>query len=318
MDKTKLILGTMTFGPQVDTEGSRAMVKRFFEAGYHEVDTAYVYNEGKTERILGSILMDAADDSLCLATKVHPRITGRLDGAAVAMQLDESLRRLGRDAVDILYLHFPDPNTPVEEPLKACAALHRRGRIKEFGLSNFPAWMVVDIWYLCKDRGWPKPTVCQGLYNAVSRRIESELFPALRRLGMRFYAYNPLAGGLLSGKHTSYEDSPPPGRFALRQSYRDRYWKRSYFEAVTTLTRECREAGIDPAEAALRWLAHHSLLDPEQGDGIVIGASKMSQLEQNLSAVQQGRLPQAVVSALDAAWERTKADSPDYFRYYPA
>jgi len=316
MAKIKLILGTMTFGPQVDTEGSRAMVQRFLEAGHHEVDTAHVYNEGKTETIIGSILTESAGDSLYLATKAHPRITGRLDGAAVAMQLDESLRRLGRDSVDLLYFHMPDPHTPIEEALEECANLHEQGKFTELGLSNFPAWMVVDIWHLCKERGWPRPSVYQGLYNGLSRKVESELFPALRKLGMRFYAFNPLAGGMLSGKHTSYKDSPIPGRFSLRQSYRNRYWKKSFFEAASVLATRCREAGIEPAEAALRWLAYHSLLDQHEGDGIIIGASKMSQLEQNLLAVEKGALPETVVSAFSAAWEEAEQDSPDYFKYY--
>ena len=316
MDTIKLILGTMTFGPQVDTEGSQAMVKWFFEAGHHEVDTAYVYNEGETEKILGSILTEIPDDSLYFATKVHPRITGRLDGNAVTMQLEESLNRMGRDKVGILYLHFPDANTPIEGALEACANFHEQGKFKELGLSNFPAWMVVDIWHLCQERGWPKPSVYQGRYNGLSRNVEGELFPALRKLGIRFYAYNPLAGGLLTGKHIHYDDSPMSGRFARLQSYRNRYWKKSYFDAVSVLTSRCREAGVEPAEAAFRWLACHSLLDPHEGDGIIIGASSMNQLEQNLSAVAKGALPETVVSTFSAAWEDAKPDSPDYFNFY--
>ncbi len=312
----KLILGTMTFGPQVDIDGSRALLKRFIAAGYRELDTAYVYNEGETETILGSILREAGNNSLYLATKVNPRVTGRLDEAAVKMQLDESLRRLGRDSVDILYLHLPDPHTPIEETLKACTDLHEQGRFAELGLSNFPAWMVVDIWHLCKANGWPQPSVYQGLYNGLSRKIESELFPALRRLGMRFYAYNPLAGGMLTGKHARYDDSPMAGRFARLQSYRNRYWKPSYFDAVSALTARCREAGIEPASAAYRWLTFHSLLDPSMGDGIIVGASSMGQLEQNISAVEEGPLPEAVVDAFLTAWEQARLDSPDYFRYH--
>lgn len=316
MGKIKLILGTMTFGPQVDSEGSRTMVRRFLETRHHELDTAYVYNEGATETILGSILLEVKHDSISLATKVNPRVTGRLDGAAVRLQLNESLRRLRRESVDLLYLHMPDQHTPIEEALEACADLHKQGKFLEFGLSNFPAWMVVDIWYMCKERGWPRPSVYQGLYNGLSRNVESELLPALRRLGIRFYAYNPLAGGMLSGKHTRYDDMPVPGRFARLQSYRNRYWKESYFEAVSILVTECRVAGIEPAEAAFRWLAHHSFLEQGEGDGIIIGASNMNQLEQNLDAVEKDSLPETIVNAFDIAWEAAKPESPDYFRFY--
>jgi aflatoxin B1 aldehyde reductase len=315
MDSIKLILGTMTFGPQVDMEGSRAMVQRFFEAGYRELDTAYVYNEGASENILGAILPETAAD-ICLATKVHPRITGRLDGAAVRMQLEASLRRLRRDAVDILYFHFPDPRTPIEDALETCADLHDQGKFRELGLSNFPAWLVVDIWHLCEKQGWPKPGVYQGRYNGLSRDVERELFPALRKLGMRFYAFNPLAGGMLSGRYTDYKESPAPGRFTLRPSYRGRYWKESYFEAVHILTARCREAGIEPAEAAFRWLAHHSCLDPSKGDGIIIGASNMNHLDQNLSAAEKGPLPEPILNAFNAGWQEAKPQSPEYFKFY--
>jgi aflatoxin B1 aldehyde reductase len=315
MDTMKLILGTMNFGPQVDNEGSCAMVKTFLEEGYNELDTAYVYNEGETEKILGSVLKDFEDGSLSLATKVNPRVTGKLDGAAVTMQFEESLRRMSRDAVDILYFHFPDPITPIEDALEVCAKLHEQGKFKELGLSNFPAWSVVDIWHMCKERGWPLPTVYQGMYNGLTRNVEEELFPALRKLGIRFYAFNPLAGGLLTGKHKSFDEEPQTGRFARLKSYRSRYWKESYFEAVSVLTTTCQKAGIKPAEAAYRWLACHSLLDKSLGDGMIIGASNMDQFKQNLSAVQKGPLPEDLVEAFAHAWEETKVDSPPYFKY---
>jgi aflatoxin B1 aldehyde reductase len=316
MNKIKLILGTMTFGPQVDAEGSRAMLQRFVKAGYHEVDTAYVYNEGVTEKILGPIFRENQYESLYVATKVHPRVTGRLDGNAVITQCNESLRRLCRETIDILYLHFPDPQTPIEGALEACDRLYKERKIKELGLSNFPAWTAVDIWHLCKERGWLRPCVYQGMYNGLSRNIEKELFPAIRKLGMRFYAFNPLAGGMLTGKHTDYNNNPEPGRFTLRQSYRNRYWKKAIFEAVGILTKICREEGLEPAEAAYRWLAFHSCLDMGKGDGIIIGASNMEQFEQNLSAVEKGKLPESVVNIINDVWETAKPESPEYFQYY--
>ena len=316
MDRVKLILGTMTFGPQVNAEESHAMVQRFVDSGYSELDTAYVYNEGKTEGILGSLLEHIPDESVIIGTKVNPRITGKLDANAVTMQFNESLNRLGRDAVDILYFHFPDYNTPIEEALAACTDLHGQGKFRELGLSNFPAWMVVDIWHICKKRGWLKPSVYQGMYNGISRNVESELFPALRKLGIRFYAFNPLAGGMLTGKHSHFDDNPSPGRFSRLQSYRDRYWKKAIMEAVNGLTIKCREVGIEPTEAAFRWLTYHSFLNPHKGDGIIIGASSMKQLKQNLTAAVKGALPKSLVSAFDDAWEDTKPDSPAYFRYF--
>lgn len=315
-DPFKLILGTMTFGPQVSLEESHSMVEKFLAAGYREIDTAYAYNDGETERILGSILKNIPDDSYSIATKVHPRITGKLDGYAVKQQLTESLNRLGRDSADILYLHFPDPVTPAEEALEMCAELYEQGLFKELGLSNYPSWMVVDLWHHCERSGWPKPAIYQGMYNGLTRRAEKELFPALRKLGIRFYAFNPLAGGILSGKHQNFEDTPLAGRFEERPNYKNRYWKKSFFEAIRYLNNECAKMEIHLVEAAYRWLAYHSHLRNEECDGIIIGASELSHLEQNLMTLKKGPLPESVVHAFEAAWNEARSESPEYFRFY--
>ena len=243
----KIILGTMNFGPQLDTEASRTMVKAFLKTGNRELDTAYVYNGGNTENILGAILPELEPSSYEIATKVHPRITGKLDRETILMELNESLRRMKRDKMDLLYFHFPDGKTPICEALETVAELHEQGIIKEFGLSNYPAWQVVDIANKCDKIGCLHPTVYQGMYNALCRNVDPELFPAIRSLGMRFYAFNPLAGGMLSGKHLHFEDAPKPGRFARLKSYRDRYWKQSYFDAVNEIKAAC-DAEHQPAQ----------------------------------------------------------------------
>lgn len=310
----KLVLGTMTFGPQVNPKDSKLILNLFLDAGYKEIDSAYVYNNGDTERILGDIL-PSNNASFNLATKANPRITGKLDKSAVLNQLNESLVRFNKESVDILYFHFPDSNTPIEEPLQAFYELYKQGKVKELGLSNYPAWKVVEIYYLCKEKGWPVPTVYQGLYNGLSRKVENELFPALRKLGMRFYAFNPLAGGLLSGKYNNFEDAPVEGRFTLRPNYQDRYWKKSFFNALKMLTAECDKFNIPIAEAAYRWLAFHSQLKESMGDGIIIGASKLKQVEQNIKALENGILPESIVNSFEIAWGEAKADCPDYFKY---
>lgn len=312
----KVILGTMNFGPQLDTEASREMVKAFLATGCRELDTAYVYNDGATENILGALLPNFEKDEYAIATKVHPRITGRLDRETILMEFNESLRRMKRDAVDLLYFHFPDAKTPIEGALETVAELHRQGKIKEFGLSNYPAWQVVDIAYKCDKMGCPRPAVYQGMYNALCRNVEPELFPALRSLGVRFYAFNPLAGGILTGKHRSFDDAPAPGRFARLKSYRDRYWKHSYFDAVEQIRGACEAEGIPMAEAAYRWLANHSCMSPDRNDGILLGASRQEQLRQNLEAADKGPLPDGILAAIDEAWEVAKPDSPAYFKFF--
>lgn len=315
MKTIKLVLGTMTFGESVFAPDVGAFVNTFLDAGYNELDTAYVYNNGDCERLLGEVLPQL-DRSWQIATKVNPRISGRLDGSAAFRQLNESLERLRLPCVDTLYLHFPDPATPVEDVLSACAALHAEGKFRELGLSNFPAWMVADVWHLCDRRGWVKPTVYEGMYNPLTRGAEQELNDALDHFGMRYYAYNPLAGGLLTGRYGSFADAPTDGRFTHRPNYQKRYWKQSYFTAVDLLKAACAPCGITTVEASLRWLAYHSMLRPDRGDAIILGASKLDHLQQNLAAVTQGPLPEPVVQAFADGWELCQADSPAYFTLY--
>ena len=310
----KIVLGTMNFGPQLSLEASREMVNGFLKTGNVDLDTAYVYNGGTTEEYLGSILPELQSDYY-IATKVHPRITGKLDRETIMMELNESLRRMNRNSVDLLYFHFPDGKTPIDEALETISELHIRGKIKEFGLSNYPAWQVVDIWNKCERMGYIKPTVYQGMYNALCRNVEPELFPAIRSLGMRFYAFNPLAGGLLAGKQLNFDTAPKEGRFSRLKSYRDRYWKHSYFDALNEIKTACDKEGIAMVEAAYRWMTNHSMLCAMEGDGILLGASRIEQMEQNMLAAKKGILPQSILESMDAAWEIAKPDSPAYFKY---
>lgn len=315
MEKVKLILGTMTFGESVFNPQAGEFINAFLDAGYEELDTAYVYNDGTCERLLGEVL-PGLGRPYKIATKVNPRISGRLDGDAAYKQVNESLERMNLPSVDTVYLHFPDPKTPVESVLEAMADLHSQGKFKELGLSNFPAWMVTDVWHICDSRGWVKPTVFQGIYNPLTRKAETELNACLNHFGMRFYAYNPLAGGLLTGRYGHYEDAPTDGRFTHRPNYQGRYWKKSFFEAVDLIRKAGEKYGINTIEATYRWLAFHSMLDGSRGDAILIGASKLGHLQQNMDTLKAGSLPEEMVEAFNQAWAITKADSPEYFTLY--
>lgn len=312
----KLILGTMTFGESVFSPDPEKFINTFLEAGYSELDTAYVYNEGQSEKLIGEALKTIGRDRVKIATKVNPRITGKLDGDAAIMQLNESLKRLEIDYADTFYLHFPDPATPVASVLEACAKLHAEGKFIELGLSNFPAWMVSDVWHLCEENGWVKPTVFEGIYNPLTRKAETELNACLNHFGMRFYAYNPMAGGLMTGRYGKFEDAPTDGRFTHRPNYQNRYWKKSFFDAVDLLKSVCEKYGMTTIEATYRWLAYHSMLNAERGDAIIIGASKLNHLQQNMDTLKAGALPDEIVAAFEQAWDITHADSPEYFTLY--
>lgn len=310
----KTILGTMTFSDQVNRDDSRAIIEAFRASGHAELDTAYVYNEGKTEELLGSLRQDGSLTDSRLATKVNPWAEGGLTPAAVDHQFTTSLHRLGAESVDLLYLHAPDLNTPISETLAAIHRHYEAGRFERFGLSNYAAWQVAEIVELCRHRGWPQPVVYQGMYNALTRDVERELLQCLQHYEMAFYAYNPLAGGLLTGKHRHVEDSPADGRFARVAMYRDRYWKPDYFQALEPFSRVTERLGIAPAEAAIRWLVHHSALAGGQQHGIILGASSMRHFEQNLAACEAGPLPAELVATLDDGWETVRPACIKYFR----
>ncbi len=315
MKNVSLILGTMTFGESVFGSDVGAFVNAFLDAGYNELDTAYVYNEGNCERMLGDVL-PKLERPFKIATKVNPRISGKLDADAAYKQVGESLERMNLPSVDTVFLHFPDPATPVESVLSAMADLHDQGKFKELGLSNFPAWMVADVWHICDRHGWVKPTVFEGIYNPLTRKAEKELNACLNALGLRFYAYNPMAGGLLTGRYGKFEDAPTDGRFTHRPNYQARYWKKSFFDAVDLIKNASEKHGFSSVEATYRWLAYHSMLNGERGDAIIIGASKLSHLIQNMAAVKAGPLPDDMVEVFNNAWAITKNDSPEYFTLY--
>ena len=315
MKNVNLILGTMTFGESVFSPDVDTFIRTFLDAGYEELDTAYVYNDGNCERLLGEVLPDL-NQPYRIATKVNPRISGKLDGEAAYKQVNESLERMKLDHVDTVFLHFPDPATPVISVLEAMTDLHEQKKYGELGLSNFPAWMVADVWHICEKHGWVLPTVYEGIYNPLTRKAETELNDCLNQFKMRFYAYNPMAGGLLTGRYKQYEDAPTDGRFTHRPNYQGRYWKKSYFDALYVIESAASKHGINSIEATYRWLAFHSMLNGERGDAILIGASKLSHLQENMRAITKGPLPEDVICAFEEAWRITKGDSPEYFTLY--
>jgi len=309
----KIILGTMTFGDQVEQATAETLLQAFTDAGHNDLDTAHTYCDGRTEEMLGRMLTPAARSELYIASKVNPWNDGGLQAAEVKRQMTEILQRLGSDSVDLLYLHSPDLETPVAQTLEACFELFQQGKFKHFGLSNFASWQVAEVVEICRRNGWMEPVVYQGMYNALTRDVERELFPCLHNYGIQFYAYNPLAGGLLTGKHLSLEDIPESGRFKVERGYLDRYWKKDYFDVLQELQAACTDSGIKPVEVAMSWLVNHSCLDAKRGDGIILGASSLDHLLQNMAACAQAPLDASLLEILDRGWEIIK---PDCFRYF--
>ena len=309
----KLILGTMTFSDQVDQDTAQQMLSLFAESGNNELDTAYQYCEGRTEELLGAILPPQQRKKVTIASKVNPWNDQGLQPDQVEKQMGEILRRLGSDYVDLLYLHSPDLDTPIEQTLERCFEMHQQGKFKTFGLSNFASWQVAEVAEICRKNGWMEPTVYQGMYNSLTRDVERELFPCLRNYGISFYAYNPLAGGLLTGKHQSVDAIPDSGRFISKTNYQPRYWKKDYFKVLEKLREACQASGIKPTTSAMSWLVNHSKLEADKGDGIILGVSKIEHLAENIAACAGAPLDQSILDILDEGWEIIK---PDCFRYF--
>ncbi|TKX23637.1 oxidoreductase-like protein 21 [Elsinoe australis] len=322
--KPRVILGLMTFGPDTATGGRitdlgeyNKYLDYFQSQGYNEVDTARAYIGGQQE----SFTRDAKwqERGLTLATKCYPKDPGQHKPERLTESVNTSLKELGADCVDIFYLHAADRSVPFEETLRCVNDLHKAGKFVQLGLSNFTAAEVAEVVMTCKYNGWVRPSIYQGMYNAITRSIEAELIPVCRRFGIDIVVYNPVAGGIFSGKYKSV-DVPAEGRFsdtaASGSMYRGRYFKDATFDALRIIEPAVEKHGLTMIETALRWVVHHSKLNvlPEKGhDGIIIGVSNMGQLEGNLKDIEKGPLPDEVVKALDDAWLVCKPTTANYW-----
>jgi len=322
--KPRVILGLMTFGPDVDA-GARVTslddynkTLDYFQAqGYNEVDTARAYIGGKQEAFTKEAKWQ--ERGLMLATKCYPREAGDHARERLTASVEKSLSELGTNCVDIFYLHAADRGTPFEETLEIMNDLHKQGKFVQLGLSNWTSFEVAEAVLLCRQHGWVRPTIYQGMYNAITRSIETELIPACRRYGLDIVIYNPLAGGLFSGKYKSME-VPKEGRYSdavgqMGGMYRGRYFKDATFDALRTIEPVVEKHNLTMLETGLRWCVHHSKLNVSTGggDGIIIGVSSQKQLEQNLKDLEKGPLPDEVVKALDEAWLITKPTTTNYW-----
>ncbi|KAF8950893.1 hypothetical protein BGZ46_004269 [Entomortierella lignicola] len=319
----KIILGSMTFGLEETNsvtstvrvrgvESVKSFVDLFHSHGHIEIDSARIYCGGDTETVLGQL----GTDSYKVATKVWPGAPNAHAPEQLRKTLRESLTALKSNKIDVFYLHAPDYTTPFEETVKAVDELYREGLFERFGLSNFAAWQVTFIHQICKQNGYVLPTVYQGMYNVITRDVVRELLPCLRALNIDFYAFNPIAGGLLSGRYQLENESKDGGRFdentGFGKLYRQRFWTKLFFDAIKKMENVTKEHNLTLVESALRWLVHHSGLGPN--DGIIIGVSSIGHLESNLKDLEKGPLPKEVLEVFDEAWEDVKVACPSYFK----
>ncbi len=309
---SRIALGTMTFGGQVDEAGAASMVDYALDQGVNFIDTANAYAGGESERILGKIL-GGRRDRVVLATKVGiktgdaPNQQG-LSAAAIAHAIEESLRRLQTDYVDLYYLHQPDYKVGLEESLGALDRLVRSGKVRFLGASNYASWQVCRMLWLAAQNTWQPVRVVQPMYNVIVRGIEQELLPFCKEFGLATVVYNPLAGGLLTNKQRPA--APISGsRFERMPVYKDRYWHGVNFEAVHELGEAAKAEGRSPTSLALGWLLHHS-----PADCVLVGASNLNQLRENLEAATHDPLSEATLPVCENVWQKLRGVQPQYNR----
>ncbi|CDZ96222.1 AKR7 [Phaffia rhodozyma] len=326
----KVVFGCMTFGEEgaeqarvFTKEGAQEILDIFKSYGHVELDTARMYGFGGSEKKLAQ--MKAEDQGFVISTKVYPSARGKgflsqgqytHSAADIHRALNDSLESLETSKVDIYYLHAPDRETPFENTLAGIDEEYKAGKFARFGLSNFTADEVKQIVEICKKNNYVQPTVYQGIFNAITRSAEKDLFPVLRENGISFYAYNPLGGGFFAGGFNKESKVEEGSRFDPNRSqgsmYRARYWKDVYFQAMDVINSTAKKNNLTTAEIAIRWSNHHSALDPKYQDAIIIGASSTRHIDQNLKDFEKGPLPQDVVDAVDKAWEIVKPEAPPY------
>lgn len=314
VDVSNVCLGTMTFGSQVSEADAARMVDFAIDRGVNFFDTANVYNGGLSEEITGRVL-GPRRTRVVLATKVRgimrngDRTYGGLSRSAIRLAVEESLQRLGTDYIDIYYLHMPDRAVPIEETLQMMDDLRTEGKIRWIGTSNYAAWQMAEMESHMRRNETTPPKVAQPMYNVLARGIEQEYIAFTDRYKISSVCYNPLAGGLLSGKQ-SYEKGPIPGtRFDGNQMYLNRFWHPAYFRAVDALKEVAAGLAVALTELALRWVCHRPGVQ-----SVIIGASKQAHLEQNIAVSQRGPLPDDALAACDDVWTELRGPTPQYNR----
>jgi aryl-alcohol dehydrogenase-like predicted oxidoreductase len=312
LEVSRFCFGTMTLGKPLDQTGTNEVIGRCLDAGINFFDTANMYNAGVAETLLGEALKGQRD-KVVLASKVFYKMGDAPDQHGLSRQailraIDESLRRLQTNYLDIYYLHAPDHTVPIEESLETTDSLVRQGKVRYVASSNYAGWEVVEMLWLAKDRGWTAPYISQPMYNLLARGIEQEYLPMCGQFGISTVVYNPLAGGLLTGKHKQ-EVFTAGTRFDSNKLYQDRYWHTEDFHAVERLRAIARLAGRSLISLSLNWLQHHT-----PADVIILGASSPAQLNQNLADAAEGPLPEEIVKACDQVWQDLRGPLPVYNR----
>jgi len=279
---SKLCFGTMSFGDAADEATSAAMYRRCREAGINFLDCANVYAAGRSEEILGKMIAGERN-RLVVTSKVgfpmgeDPNDRG-LSRRHVLASVEASLRRLGTDRLDVLFVHRFDLETPIEETLRALDLLVHAGKVLHVGASNWAAWQIATGLGISALHDLPAFACIQPMYNLAKRQAEVEILPLARARGLGVITYSPLGGGLLTGKY-GVERRPEHGRLVENEMYRARYGTEVYYQTAERFAAYAKERAVHPATLAVAWVARHPAVTAP-----IIGARNIEQLEPSLAA----------------------------------
>jgi aryl-alcohol dehydrogenase-like predicted oxidoreductase len=307
---SSICLGTMTFGNQAGEPTSRAIMDKAFDAGVFFFDTADAYPLGagpdmlgRTEEIVGRWVRERRED-IVLATKCRNPMSDKPNGGGLSRKhivdaCEQSLRRLQTDYIDLYQMHAPDPETPIEETLRALDDLVHSGKVRYIGCSNYPAWEICKALWTSNRLNLHRFECDQPRYNILFRHIEDEILPLCRDQGIGVIAYNPLAGGLLTGRYRKGQEVETGSRFALDRAgplYQERYWHAAQFEAVERLQSFFAEQGASITASAVAWV-----LEQPGITSAIVGASRPDQLDESLRGAEL-RLDDATRAACNDVW----------------
>jgi aryl-alcohol dehydrogenase-like predicted oxidoreductase len=304
---SRLCFGTMSFGGDADESTSAAMYRACRAAGINFFDTANRYNAGRSEEILGSLIQGHREE-LVLATKCFDAIGPDVNAKGgsrryISRAVEESLKRLKTDRVELLYLHHHDHETPVEESLRALEDLVRAGKVLHPAVSNYAAWQAQKALDVQEAHGWARLQAVQPMYNLVKRQAEVEILPMALANGISVLPYSPAGGGLLSGKYEQKE-LPVTGRLVEKTQYQDRYGEGWMHETAARFAAFCRARGVHPMSMAVAWVGGHPAVTAP-----IIGARNVDQLRASLDAVKIEMTPE--LRAEIAALSRTPPPATD-------
>ena len=300
-----LCFGTMAFGGDADAAEAARMYRAGRDAGINFFDTADQYNAGKSEEILGELIRGHRDD-LVIATKCFNPTGGDVNARGanrrhVRRAVEASLKRLGTDRVDVLFLHHYDVHAPLEEHMRSLEDVVRSGKVLYPALSNYSAWQTQAALGYQQRNGWAPLQVIQPMYSLVKRQAEVELLPMAQANGVGVVAYSPAGGGLLSGR---YLQAGATGRHTTNKMYKARYSDEWMHETAAKFVAFCKERGWHPMSAAVAWVgAHPAITAP------IIGARSLDQLRASLDSVKIAMTPG--VRSQIAAFSRTPPPATD-------